>query len=272
MKRLLLLLAMSLLAADATQARPLKVDRHIKKEPVYVTKTPQYVLLVFGQEGKEPVWLVRDGDTLHVDRNGDGDLTESGKKIVAEKRPGHDPAEEGFSFQAGDLHLAGQTHKGLVVSLVPLKAYIGGELGKRADVKAALKANPHAMTAVITIDVAIPGIHGGGLGGRVGYMVGPVDLNGVLQFADRPADAPVIHLGGPLEVNFYADLPTFYVGRSCDFCLVVGTPGVGPGTFAMVEYTDTIPAPARPVAEVLFPAARPDGPPVNETWVIKHRC
>ncbi len=36
-------------------------------------------------------WLVRDGDTLYVDRNGNGDLTEPGEKVAAEKWPGATP-------------------------------------------------------------------------------------------------------------------------------------------------------------------------------------
>jgi hypothetical protein len=64
-------------AADLT-----KIDRIVKKEPAYLAK-PKYCLLVFGPEAKERVWLVLDGDKLYVDRNGNGDLTEPGKRIEA---------------------------------------------------------------------------------------------------------------------------------------------------------------------------------------------
>src|SRR5260370_27637620 len=73
-----------------------KVDRTIAKEPAYKSK-PRYCLLVFGPEAKTKVWLVQDGDTLYVDRNGNGDLTEPDKKVAAEKQEG---AEEGqFAFK-----------------------------------------------------------------------------------------------------------------------------------------------------------------------------
>src|SRR5712692_3344625 len=63
------------LAADLT-----KIDRKIAKEPAYQSQ-PKYCLLVFGPEAKTRVWIVLDGDTLYVDRNGNGDLTEEGEKV-----------------------------------------------------------------------------------------------------------------------------------------------------------------------------------------------
>jgi hypothetical protein len=101
---------------------------------------------------------------------------------------------------------------------------------------------------------------------------GPADLDGALLFADRPADAPVIRLGGPLAVTFYAERPTLRLGRANDLVLVVGTPGRGPGTFAMLAYEDTVPAGAAPKAVVTFPSAREGGPPLRERYELKERC
>src|SRR3954452_1548934 len=61
-------------AADLT-----KIQRAIRKEPVYKTKTPKFCLLAFGPEADYHVWLVLDGDILYVDRNGNGDLPEPGE-------------------------------------------------------------------------------------------------------------------------------------------------------------------------------------------------
>src|SRR5262249_51302052 len=63
-------------AADLT-----KIDRTIAKEPAY-KGNPKYCLLVFGAEAKTRVWLVLDGDVLHVDRNGNGDLSEAPKRCL----------------------------------------------------------------------------------------------------------------------------------------------------------------------------------------------
>ena len=78
----------TLAGADLT-----KVDRSIKKEPAYRTKSPKYCLLVFGPEAKTRVWLVLDGDTLYIDRNGNGDLTEQGERVP----------KQGDKFLAGDI-------------------------------------------------------------------------------------------------------------------------------------------------------------------------
>src|SRR6516225_5854504 len=137
MTRLSIIVAAAWLSTGFAGAQPLKVDRSIAKEPVYQTKAPKYALLVFGPEGKDRVWLVLDGDTLYVDRKGNGDLTEPGKKVAAEKRAGRDPKEDGCAFKVGELTVGGRTHKGLRMSVIPLKRYVDGSLGKRPDVKAA---------------------------------------------------------------------------------------------------------------------------------------
>src|SRR5262245_20330579 len=77
-----------------------KVDRTIAKEPAYHTKTPKYCLLVFGAEAQTRVWLVLDGDTLYVDRNGNGDLTEAGEAVKAKSgrfEPVPIPAQDGVA-------------------------------------------------------------------------------------------------------------------------------------------------------------------------------
>lgn len=72
--------------ADQTRAVDLaKIDRSLRKEPAYESKQPQYCLLVFGPEAKTRVWVVLDGDGLYLDRNGNGDLTDSGERIAAQE-------------------------------------------------------------------------------------------------------------------------------------------------------------------------------------------
>lgn len=50
------------------------------KEPDY-KREPTYCLLAFGEPVAQSVWLVLDGDILYVDKNGNGDLTESGEMV-----------------------------------------------------------------------------------------------------------------------------------------------------------------------------------------------
>src|SRR5215470_8211301 len=70
--------------APASAADLTKIDRTIAKEPAYQSTSPKYCLLVFGPEAKTRVWLVLDGGVLYVDRNGNGDLTEEGERIVGQ--------------------------------------------------------------------------------------------------------------------------------------------------------------------------------------------
>src|SRR5262245_65117335 len=63
--------AMVICFALAGQARGVdlaKIDRTLRKEPIYRSKRPQYCLLVFGTEAKTRVWVVLDGDVLYLDR------------------------------------------------------------------------------------------------------------------------------------------------------------------------------------------------------------
>jgi len=83
------------------------IDRSIAKEPAYKSK-PKYCLLVFGQEAKHRVWVVLDGDVVYIDRNGNGDLTEEGERLEAnrywELHEGEDKARPAVGTAAGIVH------------------------------------------------------------------------------------------------------------------------------------------------------------------------
>lgn len=274
-RRILVLASLILFASPAAivpAADTPPTDRSIGQQPAYQSKTPGYALLTFGERPADRVWLVWDGDTLYVDRNGNGDLTDADDKVAAQpQRPGW-AQNDGFQFEVGQLTLSGRTHKGLVVYAVPLARYEGGSLYQRADVQAILKQDPKAVTLTVQVDAEIPGLKGGGIGERLSFMAGPIDLNGVLQFADQPAAAPVIKFGGLLVVTFYAERPKVRIGRATDFVLVVGAPGDGPGTLAMLGYEGTIPKTAFPLAEITFPPAQPGEEPVKAKYELKERC
>ena len=79
--RLIALAALFLMARQAVADDLLKVDRTVKKQPVYRGK-PQYCLLVFGHEAKLRVWLVVDDDAVFIDRRANGDLTEARNRVA----------------------------------------------------------------------------------------------------------------------------------------------------------------------------------------------
>jgi hypothetical protein len=268
--RLLALLAAVAVAGPAAAADLAKVDRTLKREPAY-RSPPRYALVVFGPEATERVWLVHDGDALYVDRNGNGDLTDPGERVAARDAKGLSAEDVGYTFEVGELRVGGRVHKGLTVWASP-RAHLLDSVTAQPNVKAALAADPKGFIYSLGLDADLPGLKGQGVGGRVPVIAGPSDVNGVLMFAPRPADAPVIHVGGPLAVTLYGERPELRLGRACDLMLAVGTPGHGPGTLAMLCYDETIPAAARPKIEAEFPPSQPGGPPVREQFELKERC
>ena len=63
------------------------IDRTILREPEYEIK-PGYCLLVFGPKFETQVWLVADGETIYVDRNANGDLTDDGETLLPQSGSG----------------------------------------------------------------------------------------------------------------------------------------------------------------------------------------
>jgi hypothetical protein len=109
-------------------------------------------------------------------------------------------------------------------------------------------------------------------GSRVLFTAGPFDLDGPLCPSASPKDAPVVHLGGPLEISCHVKRPTFRRNRTNELMLAVGTRGLGAGTFAAVGYHNTIPTEARLTGEVTFTPARAGDEPVKKRFEFKERC
>ena len=267
MSRLSLSLVACLTLVQSVGATDLsQIDRSIAKEPLYRTKTPEYCLLVFGPEAKTRVWLVRDGDTLYVDRNGNGDLTEPGEKVAADPRDSK-PEENVYTFQAGDVRDGKHLHKDLAVSMVKLADFADSD----EAVKAHVSKDPQARGYMVAIEMEIPGLEGRGAGGRVIQQAVFADYHGLLRFARNPREAPIIHFGGPVQITlFYRQ--RLQMGRSVDVTLGVGSPGVGPGTMAYVFYDGVIPRTAYPKLEVTYPPVRPGEPPLRELYELRGRC
>jgi hypothetical protein len=262
----LALLACLTLSTNAWATDLTRIDRSIAKEPQYRTNTPEYCLLVFGPEAKTRVWLVRDGDTLYVDRNGNGDLTEPGEKVAADARYST-PADNVYTFQAGDVRVGRHLHKDLAVSMVKLADFADTD----EAVKAHVSKHPQARGYMVAIEMEIPGLEGRGAGGRVIQQAVFADYHGLLRFAPKPSDAPIIHFGGPLQMSLWYP-QRLQVGRSVDVTLGVGTPGVGPGTMAYIFYDGVIPRSSYPKLEVTYPPVTPSEPPLKELYELRGRC
>ena len=73
-------------------------------------------------------------------------------------------------------------------------------------------------------------------------------------------------------MTFYGNKPTWTGGRTQDTILCVGTPGHGPGTFAMVKYDGTIPPDRHPTIDATYRPKDPAGKVVRERYELKERC
>jgi hypothetical protein len=254
-----------LLCTTAAAADLSRIERTIRKQPAYQSKQPKYCLLVCGPDAKTRVWLVQDGGILYVDRNGNGDLTEPGEKVAAEKADGLEEGE--YNFNAGDISDGGASHKELYLGIWKLARFAEQD----EDARAAVAKNPLARAYRINLQVAMPPWKGAGIGGRVQQRVSQGDTRGWLQFGDRPQDAPIIHFGGPWQIMLNGRL-TLTIGRNTDAFLGVGTPGLGPGTTAYIDYAGVIPEEVYPVFDLTYAAKQPGEPPVRERYDFKQRC
>jgi hypothetical protein len=260
-----LLATSALLAAlaPAPAADLSKVDRTIRGEPRYAGR-PRYCLVVFGPGARDRIWLVRDGDTLYADKDGNGRLTDPGEQVAAQK-DGQD-----LTFPVGTVRVGGREHRNLTVRASRLSGW-GDAVTAHPASQAALKKDRDADLMNVSAEVEVPGLRGGGDDGRL--QVGArIDAGGPLVFGDTPADAPVLHFGGPLHLRAEEARPTLYRNVVHDLMLVVGTPGVGPGTFAMVGYDGLIPPGAFAVVEAEYPPAKPGDPPVRQRYELRERC
>ncbi|MHB1421765.1 MAG: hypothetical protein ACYC3I_00940 [Gemmataceae bacterium] len=251
-----------LVGAGFVQAGELdKIDRPLVKEPAYQSKAPKYALLVLGPEARTRIWLVLDGTTLYLDRNGNGDLTEAGEKVSCTKGSQAILEEDVYTFAVGELRDGDRRHRNVTLIVTGLRS--------ASETKTAASSNSRSLSFRIRMEAEIPGFEGVTKDGRVLQMAGPND--GSLQFADRPREAPILHFAGPLTV-VVSGQPTFRVNREMELYLELGTPGRGQGTTVYTAYKGVVPPAAYPRAEIAFPAQKPGGPPVKVIYELKGRC
>jgi hypothetical protein len=228
-----------------------KVDRTIRKEPAYQAK-PRYGLLVLGSKAETRIWLVIDGKTLYVDRNGNSDLTEEGERVPSEKTG----STASLEWRAGGFVEAdGKTrHSNLVVY-----QYFHRELD-------------HLVNSVVVLDVL--GVKGQGTNGEEGC-----------SFTDTPKAAPVIHINGPLTLRAHSVVVAYPSGLKLktvpfelgpgetvsELRVQVGTPGLGKGTFAALA-VEGFPADVHPAVGIIVPSKVDPKKKVEMAFALKERC
>jgi hypothetical protein len=260
-----------------------EVDRTIRKEPSYEGK-PRYCLLVFGPEAQERVWLVRAGDLLYVDKNANGDLTEPGECVQLER-----PSPRRFPVQFYDSpevemviggHRRGKlklTERRLHPEFKPLNE------NERETWQRFQRVEGGIETIIDVTELApLPRGQEKPFAAHIRQTAG-WDTTGQLAFAVSPKDAPIIHFDGPLTLRIADIKPPQWekTDKPFDFQVDLGTPGLGKGTFAALDYShtdskgnvaDVVPPDVYPVADIEFPVKSLGGQPVRIRWVLKQRC
>jgi hypothetical protein len=233
-------------AVDLTQ-----IKRTVDKEPSYQNK-PRYCLLVLGLRAETRIWLVVDGNDLYVDRNADGDLTDEGEKVTATK-----PSAELLEFEAGEIVEAdGKTkHARLVVT-----QYFQRRFG-------------HLVEGLFVSDV------------RGNFGQGTHSEKG-MQFAESLEDAPIVHIGGPFTMTVDSVVAETKRGtrllefpfelqpgeQVADIHVLVGTPGLGQGTFAAISSQKSFPKDVHPTVEMELPSKADADRRVRATFTLTKRC
>jgi hypothetical protein len=255
-----------LLGGAAVPADLRAVERRLVKEPAY-QKPPLYCLLVFGPEAKTHVWLALDGDTVYVDWNGNGDLTEEGERV---RLPRFGKSFDPTRLEERMAELGGVTEGDLRHTELRLRQYHvrpdfqpgGWDSGRQEQLRALARGDPQALLHEVSVAVERRPRPGDRvrIAGRFVQGAGS-DAEGFLLFAARPRDAPLVHFNGPLRMGL-PWRPVLGRGKADDLIAVIGSPGLGAGTFAVIERSGFILADVHPVADIRFPPARPGGAPI----------
>jgi hypothetical protein len=211
------LLALLVGAAPAWGVDLSKMERTIAKEPAYQEK-PKYCLLVFGPEANKRMWLVVDGNTLYLDRQGSQDLREAIRH----------PRSSWSGIYLGSLTNSAGT-----------------------SARAFLDVRP--LSTGFLLEFEMDGF----------IQQAGSDRKERVVFAERPADAPIVHFAGPLTIRWYQKPPAFVADQESDFNTMLGTPGIGTGAFAAVPCC-AVPKQARLTAQIEFPHRDPQQPPISK--------
>jgi hypothetical protein len=254
---LLCCLVSSVAVADATK---------LVKEPKY-TGQPGYATFKFGQKTPQVVWLVLDGETLYIDANGNGDLTEAGEKFTAKK--GGTASAPLYSFSIDKLTVGTKTHRGLQVQAMPLISFSGHPLiAGQKDAEAQIKARPEAMSLRLVIEVEAETLKGSGHEQRVLQYVQNVDDSGINALAESPDKAPQFHFDGPMRFYFqFGAIGDWMGGEMTDAYAALGTAGTLPGTCVFYGF-DVLPTSIQPKLKIEYSAK----PTATDEVKLPDRC
>jgi hypothetical protein len=253
-----LLLGSSSLSAGNPDLK--KIDRSLVKEPKYKEK-PYYALLVIGPKAEKRIWLVVDGEILYVDRNGNGDLTETKERVAIDEKE-----KEVLWLSLSEMY-KGRNHfdMGEVAGLrLRLDFLVRDKKFVPETERDKQRLEAHTQFA--------------GEGGEIAILSrdnSPAPIH--VTFCKQPKDAHICHIAGPLTFALRSKDATLERGSDRNLLqVIIGTPGLpvrgvaGP-VLAPLGITE-VPADVHPVALLEFPHRDARRPPVKLQVVLDQRC
>ena len=229
--------SLAILAGVPLNAAPdlAKIDRTIVKEPAYETQ-PRYCLLVFGPNAETRVWLVEDGETLYVDRNANGDLTEQGEALQPTKK------QKLSGYRDAQYE---------TVKIVPADGSSTHTEFKIGYYQSDGKPVHHFIKVKVN--------------GKQQQFAGWRPI-----FSDAQQAAEIFHFGGEFAPRPLRKKQLSLTGDGQELHLSWFTQGLGKDARAMLGY-EAVPVEITPFAEIEWPSDEP-----NETILMKvelvHRC
>ena len=231
------------LAADLS-----KIDRTIRKEPTYKT-TPKYCLLVFGPRADTRVWLVLDGDVLYVDRNSNGDLTDTDERVVDKRRVDWGGGSWHDEYDAGRVTVT--------------------ETGEKCYLTVTTHSDKEGRKSIWQARVSPEDT-------KSGWQQ---STDGAIALSPKAKDAAVVHFGGQLTLTIMdwgGGLQHRRLERDKDppyFSILVGTPVYGNKSEAFVTLKsnfDKLAGDVFPSIDVEFPGKGPRDQPIRAKAKAKY--
>jgi hypothetical protein len=206
-------------------------------------------LLLFGPEGKTRVWLVVAGEAFYADRNGNGDLTEPGKRV----------------YSVGNARSLTFLDSETQTFWLPVpeneRIYQVGDIfdpTSRTWCNVTVRRAGRLETAFFEVLVDI--------GTRFRQLAR------LERFGDRPQDAPVIHFNGPLTIGLITSrLKRDPDGTELNAWFGTRVPAGANGAPARVIHDSAVPRDVFPVAWLDFHGQKPSSAPTRRTLSLSRR-
>ena len=211
------------------------IDRSIGKEPEYKSQ-PRYCMLVFGEKASTHIWLVEDGETIYVDRNANGDLTEKDEAIEPTKKRDFGDYRDA-EYDAGELVPADGSPKHTDTRLIRYQT-----TGKPIHYVVKVRVN-----------------------GKLQQFAGWRPI-----FSESRQDANIIHFDGEFIPRPLREKELSLKKSDQELHLCLFTPGLGDGTNAMLGH-EAIPSDIVPLADIEWPSAE-SGKIIQTQVTLVHRC